>query len=228
MRRTYISPEFNYSRAYGTFNMLESSSFLGSKMLEIDDNITIASNTIVWYETPNGEQLNLNNELNFPQKSWSSDVDKDNNHELKLDIAQSSFSLDTNTKWILNIKLKEILRNWLFATLKSYRTFEGVKNNMTIDNNVNASILNYIDNNVINRYKFTKLEFYVKSINLLEQGALKFVNNWDSSIIDSNNLLNKYELSIDLNNNATILFSQPQVSTEWCFNYYFNIIFDKL
>jgi len=47
MRRTYISPEFEYKKVYGTFNMKEESSFFGSKMLEIDDILELTEQSIV-------------------------------------------------------------------------------------------------------------------------------------------------------------------------------------
>ena len=46
MRRTYISPEFDYKPIFGTMNMLEQSSFFGSKMLEIEDKIDIKNENI--------------------------------------------------------------------------------------------------------------------------------------------------------------------------------------
>ena len=46
MRRTYISPEFIYQKVNGTFNMQEHSSFFGSKMIEIDDEIVIKNDNI--------------------------------------------------------------------------------------------------------------------------------------------------------------------------------------
>ena len=80
MRRTYISPEFVYQKVHGTLNMVEHSSFFGSKMLEIDDNLNIKNDNIVYYQLSNGEQLDINAESNLPQIVYDAVIDKKNNH----------------------------------------------------------------------------------------------------------------------------------------------------
>jgi len=59
MRRTYISPEFEYKKVFGTFNMKEEASFFGSKMLEIEDTLDLTDQSLVYYQNPNSEQLDL-------------------------------------------------------------------------------------------------------------------------------------------------------------------------
>ena len=120
MRRTYISPEFKYEKVYGTFNMLEQSSFFGSKMLEIEDSITIGQQSILYYQTSNKEQLDASVENSLPSIVYNSSDDKLANHTLLKDEAQSAYELDNNTKWILDINLNNILSNYIFATLKQY------------------------------------------------------------------------------------------------------------
>jgi hypothetical protein len=50
MRRSYISPEFEYNRVFGTLNMKEESSFFGSKMLEIEDSLELHNQGIVYFQ----------------------------------------------------------------------------------------------------------------------------------------------------------------------------------
>jgi hypothetical protein len=57
---------------------------------------------------------------------YSSYDDKEKNHKLIKDPTQPKYQLDINTRWSLRIELKDILSNYLFATMKKYRTFEGV------------------------------------------------------------------------------------------------------
>jgi hypothetical protein len=80
MRRTYISPEFEYKKVHGSLNMLEQSTFFGSKMLEISDKIEILNENVVYFQLPNGEQLNLEAEKNLPQVVYDTVLDKQTNH----------------------------------------------------------------------------------------------------------------------------------------------------
>ena len=182
MRRTYISPEFEYKKVHGSLNMLEQSTFFGSKMLEISDKIEILNENVVYFQLPNGEQLNLEAEKNLPQVVYDTVLDKQTNHSLKLDESQSEEDKLKNTRWILSISVKNILKNYIYATMKKFRTFEGLENNMTINNNVNAALLDYIDKNVLSRYKFNRLELFLNSVDLLTVCGLKYNNQYDSTI----------------------------------------------
>ena len=154
MRRTYISPEFENNEVYGTFNMLEESNFFGAKMLEIEDKITISNENIIYYQITNGEQSDLETEMTLDSYIYSSSDDKLVNHTLILDPTQTKNNLENNTKWILNVSLDKILSNFLYAEMKRWRTFEGIKSDMTIYNDINVALKNYISLNVVNRYKF--------------------------------------------------------------------------
>lgn len=229
MRRSYISPEFGYTPVYGTLNMLEQSSFFGSKMLEIIDNIQILNESIVYYQQPTGEQINLAVENTLPQVVYDTVEDKKNNHRLFLDESQSEREKNGNAKWILDINLRIVLRNYIFANLKKFRTFEGVQNLMVLDKNVNSAILSYIDNNILNRYKFSKIEFYYKSIDLLTTGGLKYKNNYDVNIENSTTLFTKIQTETDPEYRDTrVIFYQDKSASQFSFNYYFNLYFEKL
>ena len=59
MRRNYISPEYDYVKVYGTYNMTEQSSFFGSKMLKIDDSVSLDNQNLIYYQNINDEQIKL-------------------------------------------------------------------------------------------------------------------------------------------------------------------------
>lgn len=229
MRRKYISPEFDYVKVHGTFNMVEESSFFGSKMLEIEDSISIKDDNLVYYQLDNGEQLDLNSESNLPQIVFDSVLEKQNNHKLFLDEAQTEQQKNGEARWILDIQIQSVLRDYLYATLKTYRTFEGVKNNMTINNNVNAAIRSYIDNNVLDRYKFSRVELFYQSVDLLTLDGIKYNNVYDSSIEVTETLLTRFETETDSNDlDIRVKFYQDKPANQFAFNYYFNLYFEKL
>jgi len=236
MRRTYISPEFKYDKVYGTYNMLEQSSFFGSKMLEIEDSISISNQNILYYQTSNKEQLDISVENSLPSIIYNSSDDKLQNHTLSKDDAQSSYQLDKNTKWIMNINVNRILSNYLFATLKQYRTFEGVKNNMTVYNDVDFAIKEYIRVNVMSRYKYKTIDLYIKYRDIHNQNVLRYQNSWNPNVINPDNLLKKIQTETDslmshpgdTETSINVMFTQEQPSSQYSFEYFFNLIFEKI
>lgn len=230
MRRNYISPEFSYNRVFGTFNMLEQSSFFGSKMLEIADRIQINNENVIYYQQPNGEQISLNVESTLPQVVYDSVADKGVNHTLILDESQSETQKDGNARWILEIKLRNVLRNYIFANLKKFRTFEGVEGFMVVDKNVNSAIFSYIDNNILNRYKFSNVEFFYKPVDILTVGGLKYNNKYDVNIeIVPNTKFTKIQTETDSEGiDVKVIFYQDKPASQFSFNYYFNLYFEKL
>jgi len=227
MKRNYISPEFQYVPTYGSMNMKEQTSFFGSKMLSIDSYISVSDLNIIYYEADNGEQVSYLIEKNNQPIIYSMLDDKNSNHIIKLDESQSPVQKSSNTRWIIKIDTNTILSNFLFATLKKYRTFEGVTSDMTLNNSVDRSINDYITQNLLNRYKFSNLEFYVSYNHYSQSDTFKYKNTF-TEIFDSSNLVKKIQSVLDDKNFLTVIFSQEQPSTSYNFNYYFNLYFEKV
>jgi hypothetical protein len=228
MVRTYISPEYIYNNVYGTLNMEEESSFFGSKMLEIEDTIILKNENIVFYQNNKNEQLDLEKEYDFQPTIYDTDSDKQKNHILLLEEFQSEFDMKNNTRWKMTIYLKSLMRNYLFATLKKYRTFEGIDNTMTINQSVDFAIKDYIERNVINRYKFSGVDLFILPVDLLSNKTLKYTNNWDPTIGLDEYKLTKFTTQTDYRDeDVQIFFSQNFPSSQYSFRYYFNLKFDK-
>ena len=229
MRRTYISPEFNHNDIYGTFNMVEESNFFGSKMLEIEDSIYIDTQNIIYYQNTNGEQIDLSSEQILESNVYSSSTSKDLYKNLILDESQSSYVKDNSTRWILSVNLRSILIDFLYAELKKYRTFEGIKNTMTVNNDVNSSLKNYITENVINRYKFSRIDLYIEYKDMRSNSLFRFKNNWNNLAYNPQNQLKKIQTETQFDGSSVrVLFNQEKPSTIYNFNYYFNVLFEKV
>lgn len=176
MKRSYISPEFNYTKVNGTLNMLEERTFFGSKMLEIEDEVVIDNRDIIYYQKNNKEQINLVQEKLLTPVIYSASIDKESNHSLTIDESQTEFEKLNNTKWILKINTRELLRNYVFSQLKFSRVFEGVISLNTRSNSINEAIYDYVDQNVMDRYNFTRIDLYLKYNSLLESGNFQSPN----------------------------------------------------
>ena len=231
MRRNYISPEFEYTKVFGTLNMKEESTFFGSKMLEIEDIIELNNQGIIYYQNLNNEQIDLDIERSLSPIVYSASDDKKNNHILIIDEAQSDTQRNNLTKYIMTINLKNILENYIFATLKQYRTFEGVKNTMCYTRDVNFSIKEYVIKNILDRYKFDKVELYMRYVDLRDQNVRRFVNTWYTSndIISSEYLNKKIQTDTEFDQSSiSVLFNQDKSSQQYSFEYYFKLFWVKL
>jgi hypothetical protein len=229
MRRTYISPEYSNYRVYGTFNMVEESNFFGSKMLDIEDKISLQKQDIIYYQNLNGEQLDYSVESSLKSYVFSSSINKSENHKLEIDETQPKYQMDKNTKWILTINVEKILSDFIYAEMKKWRTFEGIKNEMTRYNNVNLALKSYIDNNVKDKYRLKNIDLYISYKDLRNQNILRFKNTWDPNVfLDSNKLIKlQRETSTD-GSEVKLIFSQEKPSSDWSFNYFFNLNFEKI
>ena len=229
MRRTYISPEFTYNKVYGTFNMLEESTFFGSKMLKVDPTISVLNNNIIYYQQPTGEQLNLNSEESLPQVIYNAVNDKQINSSLSLDTSQGMANQLGNASWILTIQLNTILSNYIYALLKTNRTFEGVTDEMTLNQHVDDAITDYINKNVLNLYKFDHIDMFLVSVPLTTLGGLQYNNQFDQTIENTSNIFTKFSTTTDPNGIDVVLnFNQPNPASQWAFNYYYNLYFNRI
>jgi hypothetical protein len=229
MRRSYISPEYNISPIYGTYNMLEESNFFSAKMLDVEDIIYLSNQNIIYYQKLNGEQIDLAIESSLPSYFYSASDNMKTHQVISLDETQYQYQRESNTKWILDINVSHILSDYLFAILKKYRTFEGISNNMTKENDINTSIRDYISKNVLNRYKLSKLDLYVSYTDLRSQNVLRYKNTWNPNIISDTNLLSKKQTDTSYDDShIKVLFTQEKPSSQFNFDYYFNILFEKI
>jgi hypothetical protein len=229
MRRSYISPEYVNNKVYGTLNMVEESNFFGSKMLDIENSISIGTQDIIYYQNLKGEQIDYSVESSLQSYVYSPSTDKNSNHTLVLDESQPKYQLDKNTRWVLTINLKEILGNYLFGTMKKYRTFEGLKSDMTRYSNVDVALKSYVSFNVLDRYKLKSVELYIQYKDLRSQSLLRYKNTWNSNIISDINKMTRLQTETSFDESSIkLFFNQDKPSTDYSFEYFFNINYEKL
>ena len=228
MKRLGISPEYIYKPISGSFNMNEKRSFMGSKMMDIEDTIILDQRDIVYYQQPSGEQFDINQELILDPIIYSISQDKNDNHLFGVDNSQSDVDRNNKTKWVLEVNMRKILRNYIYSNIKSSRTFNGISSSDTSTKSVNESIYRYIDDNIIDRYEYSKIDFYVEYVNLSENNINRYTTNYDPSIeIEDNSFRNIRTLFSEDSSMVRIFLTQEKSSKEFTFNYYFNIYFNK-
>jgi hypothetical protein len=229
MRRSYISPEYTESSIYGTFNMIEESNFFSAKMLEVEETINISNQNIIYYQKSTGEQIDISIESSLPSQVYSASDNMKTRQSIIMDPTQLGYQKEGNTKWVITVDLKNILVDYLFAVMKRYRTFEGISNNLTRTNDVNTAIRQYITSNVLNRYKFSKLDLYISYKDLMQQNVLRYKNSWNANAVSDAHLLKKAQKDLSFDESELkIYFSQERLSSQFNFDYYFNILFEKI
>jgi hypothetical protein len=76
----------------------------------------------------------------------------------------------------------------------------------------------------LNRYKYIGIELYVNYKDLRDQDLLRYKNKWSDEIINDSTKLTKLQTNLEFDDSSiTILFNQEKPSSEYKFDYYFNI-----
>lgn len=238
MKENLILKQFETERVNGTYELEEFRLFFGSKMLEIEDEILINDRTIQYSEEEktgfqyyDAESQSINEMFSTPNLNTL----KQDNHEIKL-IPQNETDLENNTKWKIKIDMKNIIINYIFYKLKESRTFKGLNRNNFLNKNINLSIKNYIKANVVNRYRYKKLDLYIKynnieeSQNVLTETKLQFQTEFNPLVKDNINLIQDYTTNNDSLRITTldVLYNQIRPSNNFNFDYYFDIYFEKI
>lgn len=243
MKNNLILKKFKKENVKGTYEMLEKETFFGGKLMDIEDEITISDVSVHYYQyynvddKKNGYQyydLNV-----FIEKFYLLDVvNLKLKHHNIVKIPQSEIDEKNNTRWELNINIKNILREYLFAKIKARRTFKSIEYYDFLNNDINLSIYEYINLNLMDRYKFDSIDFYVKYIDIKNNNTYDnlTIKQYDplfrSDIENINYKINNVNLDIndfmDQLADVKILYNQSKTSTEYKFDYYFNVKFKKI
>lgn len=224
MRRSYISPEFSKTNVFGSFNSFEESNFFGSKMLEIEDIIEIKDQNIIYYQNSKNEQININVESTQNSTIYSSFDTKQLNHKLIIDESQPINQKKKKTRWLIDIDTNTILTEFIFANIKKERTFQSLTSDMVVSKDVNVYIRNYIQNNVLDRYRLIGIDLFIDYLDINSNGNLQYKNIFDKRTF---NRFDKFRLETKTNN-ITLTFDQEKDSDQFSFKYFFNLRFEKI
>ena len=248
MKDDLILKKFKTESMYGTYNLLEESTIFGSKIMDIEDDISIKNNSVKYYQifnnTDDQELLKKNGYQYYELNSFEetlfilniNNLKKDNHSIYKLQ--QSNIDNQLNTKWQIKINQKNILKEYLFAQIKNARTFKSIHYNNLSNKNINQSIYDYIEINLLDRYEFKYIELFVKYIDIknnitnnnqvIKQYDPLFDNNLENVDYLVTNINIDKETNVQILPELKINYNQTMPSTENKFDYYFNIYFVKI
>ncbi len=226
MRRNYISDEFKNNSVNGTLSMVEKSTFFGSKMMMIDDNILIDSSNIIYYQNEKSEQINLQLELTYEPLYINLNNVKQSNIIVYMD--NNGFNDVNNSNWIIEINYKKILLDYLFGILKNIRTFQGIYRENTQNNSVDLSIIDYISLNILDKYLYSSIDLWVSYNNLNDDQNLKYSNKFNENIMCDENINKEFEKIYSDEKIIKFKFKSKKDTSKYSFDYYFNIKYNRI
>jgi len=254
MKENLILKNFVTEKVNGTFNLLEEETFFGSKVMEIEDDVNINDTSVQYFQyfytitdPNNSAQTNAAKNNGYQFSALNQFVEdfflldcvqlKLNNHTI-IKAQQTEIDEKNNTKWNIILDIKTILREYLFSKIKERRTFKSIKYNNFLNSDINRSIYNYIELNVLDRFQFDSIDFFVKYTDIknntvysnttLKQFDPKFRSDIELLEYKNNNVNVKIDNFIDPLSNVKIDYFQTKPSTDYKFDYYFNIHFVKI
>lgn len=242
MKSNIFIYQYDKNKTSGTNSAKEFRNYFSSKMIDIEDDIIINDISIQYADVlskdnNNGFQyLKYDNVKETIQLKNLSDLKYENTIvELQ---SQSELDLVNNTKWYFRINCKKILEDYLYLRLKENRVFKCIYYDNLNNIDINTFIKNYIQLNVLNRYEFKKVDFYIKYIDLLGNNniytntSVKYNPIFDKNIINDEYLIKNVNIN-QLNNilyldDMKILYNQVKKSSQYKINYYYNLYFTKI
>jgi hypothetical protein len=230
--------------------MKEKRNFFASKILELEDIMNVDENSISWIQAEDNTQ-GVN--IDVITKNLNTTDLKKNNHSIQIYPNQSKSDIDKFTIWELKIDALSIIKDWIFAQLKRYKTFEFISNEDTKLFDIDKAIYEYIDYNIIPRIRFKTILLYIRYFRISELDntnnvALQYDAKYDISTIipeeksgetteelmnriteyKQNILVTNYDLrKSTFNDIITILYKQTENAQLYKFNYYFDVIYEK-
>lgn len=246
MRKYSIITDFKNVSVPGTFSMKEKTNFLCGKMMDIEDEIRVSYNytfdeiqQLLAGSTLPGVINNINN--------MSYDNVKKNRIVLVEDESQSVVDGNGNTKWIFKFDSVGLLTDYLYNeiyTLNPQSPFKAIPLNLSPANNVNQLCMDYIKENILDRYRMKEFilwtSYYQLKLNTIPgisgvgiNGIPLLYKKPEYSIIaipDVNPDNKKETISAKkyLDGFYDISYKQTKSSQFYTFVYYFDVIYEKI
>jgi hypothetical protein len=238
MKNDLILLRYKTEPIIGTKTSIDPKTFFGSKMIDIEDLITVDGSIVQYSEVYDTVSKNNNGyqyyeDIDNIEKIYLTNLSdvKDNNHTINL-LAQNTIDLEFNTNWSIIINWRDILTDYLFYRLKEARTFKCIRFNDVQSENINLYIRRYITNNLIRKYGFERIDFYVKYYELNEGDE-----NMDPNLLlnpiftvdvkDDDNLIKNVNVTV-FDEILSLSYKQTESSKDKKFNYYFDLILNKI
>ena len=238
MKSDLIISRYKTEKIIGTKSSFDARTFFGSKMIDIEDNITIDNSLIQYSEVYDTDDKRNNgyqyyDDVDNVEKIYLVNLFdvKDNYHTITLG-SQSATDLRLNTNWTILVNWRDILIQYIYLKLKEQRTFKTIKFQNVLSENINLYIKKYIENNLTSRYEIGIIDFYIKYFDLDEGDEDTNPNLLLNPIFDAS--IQSEENRVKNVNTTTfpeilnIQYKQTESSQYKKFHYYFDLNINKV
>jgi hypothetical protein len=247
MKNNLFLKKYKITPDIGTKNLIHQKSFFGSNLVNIENIVFINDSSISYKElfiknekNKSGYQhgdKNIERLTSETEYSVSYSDLKQSFHTIKL-YNQGVDTLQRNTLWEIDIDVKNILIKYLFYNFKKSRIFKNIKYDEFTNKDINISIQEYVTQNILNKYTFHEIEFYVKYYDIVtnkiyyNETLLQLNPLFDVTVYDQMYMVNNFTVKKkDVFNNhesVKIMYNQIKESGRYKFNYYFNLYFKRI
>ena len=238
MKSDLIISRYKTEKIIGTKSSFDSRTFFGSKMIDIEDSITIDDRLIQYSEVFDTDDKRNNgyqyySDLDNVEKIYLVSLfDVKNDYHTVTLGSQSDIDLRLNTNWTILINWEDVLIEYIYLKLKESRTFKTIKFENVLSENINLYIRKYIENNLISRYGFNSINFYIKYFDLDDGDEdkdpnLVFNPIFDASIKSDENQVKNVNTTL-FPTLLNVQYKQTESSQFKKFHYYFDLIIDKV
>ena len=232
MKSDLIISRYKTEKIIGTKSSFDARTFFGSKMIDIEDSILVDDSKIQYSEVFDTENKRNNGyqyyiDVDYTEKIYLVNLFdvKDTYHTTSL-ASQSDSNLRTNTQWDILVNWVDVLVEYIYLKLKEARTFKTITHQNVLSENINLYIRKYIENNLISRYQFDSIDFYVKYYDLDDGDEDKDPNLifnpvFDASIQSDENRVKNVNITV-FPQILDIQYKQTESSQLKKLHYYFN------
>lgn len=240
MKTDSIISQYKKEPVIGTKTSREIKSFFGTNMIDIEDDIIISNISIQYSDTPTEhfQYYDLTSLVTEQEVITLRSLDdiKFENHTI--DLNKKNYTSYDNLQYNIILKARNILKEYLFVRLKESRILKTVQKSDTPKSNINTYLYDYIEFNLLDRYKINEIIFYTQYKNVVDDG-----NTFNNNYTIKNPTFNKNVYKIDnitkdvsiltkdyLNNlgDVNMTYYQTKNSLQYSFDYYYVITYKKI
>lgn len=235
MRKYPIVKEFKLLNRPGILVMKEETNILTGKMMDINDIIRVTySMTSDDISSPFIEDINKTSYDSYKQDAIKS---------FEIAKNQTDNEKENLTKWLIKLDSKHILREYLFNEIYTFNPHSVFKqmNNILPDNKIGDYCYEYIDKNILNRYKVKEILLWVQYFDLKQTKVpgsgiglynptielLQYNPKFTFHAIDDDDKKATIATKEYVDGTIDIGYQQDMSSKFYTFIYYYDIIFER-
>lgn len=213
----------------GTWSATEDVCPWGGQLMEIPGTLAIDGRSIKYRQQPDGVQLRSNQDTQQQKVSLNDlkiNAHTFTNYGVRVFGRFLALPFYAN-RWSVQIRWRELLRSTLFHLIKRARSFEGVSRFATRSSDIDTFIRSYIEQNVIDRYELSAVNFFVKPV-AFGPGRRDVADaRFNPNVATKEHATTAFR-QIQRDDTLTLIYVSPYDYRQFNLDYYYTLIFSKV